>query len=232
MGAFQITTILDFYFMKKNRTMTLKQSVLLSFALKYKTILQSIIRPPPQPKAELREGKALLTPLLARGGAERGVGRALPSLSSAFGRGGAGVLDFSKIFTRGISHTHMRASVTQFTPPPLSWGGEQFGTTQLLVGTKISYLAQHDSCVNFGPSLTALQFNVLYSTVKYYSVRNNTSVLILILPNTARFHFNSVRMNPALYCTVQYYTVLLQITLYYTMNRVILYCTVLYWLYY
>ena len=50
--------------------------------------------------------KALLLPALG------GVGRALPSLSSAFGRAGAGVLDFLKIFTRGISHTHMRASVT------------------------------------------------------------------------------------------------------------------------
>ena len=76
---------------------------------------------PPQPKAELREGKALPTPPrallpLALGG----VGRALPFLSSAFGRGGAGVLDFLKIFTRGISHTHIRASVILFTPPPLS----------------------------------------------------------------------------------------------------------------
>ena len=54
--------------------------------------------PPPRPKAKLREGKALPTPPRARGRrALGGVGRALPSLSSAFGRGGAGILDFSKI---------------------------------------------------------------------------------------------------------------------------------------
>ena len=53
---------------------------------------------PPRPKAELRKGKALPTaPRALLPLALGAVGRALPSLSSSFGRGGVGILDFLKI---------------------------------------------------------------------------------------------------------------------------------------
>ena len=55
--------------------------------------------PPPRPKAELREGKALPKPPRARGrGALGGLGRPLASLSSAFGRGGGGHFRFFESF--------------------------------------------------------------------------------------------------------------------------------------
>ena len=55
--------------------------------------------PPPRPKAELREAKGLPKPPRARGrGALGGLGRALPSLSSAFGRGGGGHFRFFESF--------------------------------------------------------------------------------------------------------------------------------------
>ena len=56
-----------------------------------KTFEKSKMPAPPWPKAELREGKALPTaPRALLPPALGAVGRALPSLSSAFGRGGGG----------------------------------------------------------------------------------------------------------------------------------------------